>query len=51
MVKELTGGTRPALLFEDKNGAILIARHNYVGPRTKHIESGSITSEAYNLTT
>ena len=38
MVRELTGETRPAVLFEDNNGAIFIARHNHVGPRTKHID-------------
>jgi len=35
MVKELTGETRPAVSFEDNNGAIFITRHNHVGPRTK----------------
>jgi len=38
MVKEPTGETRPAVLFEDNNGAIFIAWHNHVGPRMKHID-------------
>ena len=37
LLNELTGATKPAIIYEDNTGAIFLVKNQQVGPRTKHI--------------
>jgi hypothetical protein len=38
LVKELTGGKKPTIIYEDNLGTIFLVKNQHVSSRTKHID-------------